>query len=123
LLVGFVGVWMMPDEAHIVTIATRDTHRRNGIGEMLLISAIEMAQERGQELVTLEVRVSNDAAIRMYEKYGFTEVGRRKRYYSDNHEDAYILTVDEVLTGGYRRRFEALREAHAQRFGDFGLDV
>jgi len=123
LLVGFVGVWMMPDEAHIVTIATRDTHRRNGIGEMLLISAIEMAQERGQELVTLEVRVSNDAAIRMYEKYGFNEVGRRKRYYSDNHEDAYILTVDGVLTQRFRQRFEALREAHAQRHGDFGLDA
>lgn len=119
LVVGFVGVWMMPDEAHIVTIATRDSHRRQGIGERLLIAAIELAQERAQPLVTLEVRVSNEAAIRMYEKYGFIEVGRRKRYYSDNQEDAYILTVDSVLTRRYRERFDELREAHRERHGDF----
>ena len=119
LIVGFVGVWMMPDEAHIVTIATRETHRLRGIGEALLIAAIEMAQARGQQLVSLEVRVSNGPALRLYNKYGFTEVGRRARYYSDNHEDAYILTVDSVLTRRYRQRFGELRAQHAHRWGDF----
>jgi ribosomal-protein-alanine N-acetyltransferase len=119
LVVGFIGVWMMADEAHIVTIATRESHRRHGIGEALLISAIETAQDRGQPLVTLEVRVSNDAAIALYEKYGFSEMGRRVRYYSDNHEDAYVLSIDSVLTRRYRQKLDELREAHARRWGDF----
>lgn len=119
LVVGFIGIWMMADEAHIVTIATRGTHRRHGIGEALLISAIETAQDRAQPLVTLEVRVSNDPAIALYEKYGFQEVGRRPRYYSDNHEDAYILTIESVLTRRFRARFDELRAAHARHWGDF----
>lgn len=121
LIVGVVGVWMMPDEAHIVTIATRGTHRRRGIGEALLIAAIEMAQESGEPLVTLEVRVSNEAALKLYEKYGFIEVGRRARYYSDNHEDAFILTIESVVTRRYRERFDALKTAHKSRWGDFLL--
>lgn len=119
LIVGFIGVWMMPDEAHIVTIATRESHRRQGIAEKLLISAIEISQARRQPLLTLEVRVSNDPALRLYEKYGFEEVGRRHRYYSDNHEDAYILTIDSVLTRRFKERFEPLRAEHARRCGDF----
>jgi [ribosomal protein S18]-alanine N-acetyltransferase len=121
LIVGFVGVWMMPDEAHIVTIATRESHRRMGIAERLLIGAIEMAQSRGQPLVTLEVRVSNEPALALYDKYGFEEVGRRHRYYSDNHEDAYILTIDSVLTRRFRARFEELRTNHSHRWGDYEL--
>jgi ribosomal-protein-alanine N-acetyltransferase len=119
LIVGFVGVWMMPDEAHIVTIASRGTHRRRGIGEALLISSIELAQELGQSLMTLEVRVSNEAALRLYEKYGFQIVGRRPRYYSDNHEDAYILTVDSVLSRRYGESFEQLRGQHRAQHGEF----
>lgn len=119
LVVGVVGVWMMPDEAHIVTIATRGTHRRRGIGEALLIAAIEMAQDSAEPLVTLEVRVSNEAALALYTKYGFQEVGRRTRYYSDNHEDAFILTINSVVTRRYRERFDALRAEHQSRRGDF----
>ncbi|MEO8457308.1 MAG: ribosomal protein S18-alanine N-acetyltransferase [Chloroflexota bacterium] len=119
LLVGVVGVWMMPDEAHIVTIATRESHRRRGIAERLLIAAIEMAQARHQPLLTLEVRVSNEPALALYEKYGFEQVGRRHRYYSDNHEDAYILTINSVLTRRFREMFEPLRADHARRWGDF----
>lgn len=122
LIVGVIGVWMMPDEAHIVTIATRGTHRRRGIGEMLLIKAIELAQERGQEAVTLEVRVSNWPAIAMYEKYGFLEVGRRKRYYSDNGEDAHILTANDVLTDEFAERFADLVVEHHRRYGPFEGD-
>jgi ribosomal-protein-alanine N-acetyltransferase len=113
---------MMPDEAHIVTIATRGTHRRRGIGEAMLIAAIEMAQDYDEPLVTLEVRVSNEPALKLYEKYGFKEVGRRYRYYSDNHEDAYILTIDSVVTRRYQEQFEALREDHARRWGEFHHD-
>jgi ribosomal-protein-alanine N-acetyltransferase len=118
LIVGFIGVWMLPDEAHIVTIAVRDSHRRQGIGELLLISTIELAQSLDQGLITLECRVSNGAALALYEKYGFQQVGLRPRYYSDNHEDAYVLTVSSVLTDSYQREFEQLKSEHRQRWGD-----
>jgi ribosomal-protein-alanine N-acetyltransferase len=122
LIVGFVGVWIMPDEAHIVTIATRESHRRRGIGEMLLISAIELAQDKRQPLVTLEVRVSNEPAISLYDKYGFEEVGRRSRYYSDNREDALILTVTSITSHHYGESFAQLRSDHASRWEQFGED-
>lgn len=122
LIVGFVGVWVLPDEAHIVTIAVRDGYRRQGLGELLLISAIELAQERGESLVTLEVRVSNVTAIELYRKYGFEQVGLRPRYYSDNQEDAYVLTVQSVVSDKYRARFEDLRAAHRRRWGHVDIE-
>ena len=121
LITGFIGVWMLPDEMHIVTIAVRDSHRRQGIGEMLLIAALHLAREETQPMVTLEVRVSNDAAIQLYQKYGFEQVGRRPRYYSDNHDDAYILTANAVTTSDYADRFARLREEHRARYGDFDV--
>ena len=121
VIVGFIGAWMLPDEAHIVTLAVRDSHRRRGIGALLVITAIELAQERGQSIVTLECRVTNEPALTLYEKYGFEQVGLRPRYYSDNHEDAYILTAGSVLTDRYRRDFEALRADNNRRYGDFEL--
>ncbi len=120
LVAGFVGMWLMADEAHIVTIATRESHRRRGIGERLLIAAIELAQQKHQPLVTLEVRVSNGAAIALYEKYGFEEVGRRPRYYSDNREDALIFTASAVTSQAFIERFNDLRSAHARRWEHFG---
>lgn len=121
LIVGFVGLWMLPDEAHIVTIAVRESHRRRGIGEKLLLAALDLARERNESVVTLEVRVSNEPAIKLYEKYGFEQVGLRPRYYSDNREDAYILTLDEVTTAAYTERLEEMRDKHLDRFGDFDL--
>jgi ribosomal-protein-alanine N-acetyltransferase len=119
LIIGFIGVWMLPDEAHVVTIAVRDSHRRKGIGELLLICAIDLARSRDQGLVTLECRIGNEPALALYEKYGFQQVGLRPRYYSDNHEDAYVLTVSSVLTDRYRRHLDQLKDEHARRFGDF----
>jgi len=122
LVVGFIGVWMMADEAHIVTLAVRGSHRRRGIGELLVASAIEMAQQAGQGLVTLECRVSNEPALALYEKYGFQQVGLRPRYYSDNHEDAYVLTVSSVMTRRYQVLLEQRRAEHARRWGGFEVE-
>ncbi len=119
LIVGFIGLWMLPDEAHIVTIAVRESHRRRGLGELLLITAIHLAQAKGQAMMTLECRVTNDAALALYRKYGFQEVGRRPQYYSDNREDALILTIDSVLSDSYRARFEALKAEHRRRWGEY----
>jgi ribosomal-protein-alanine N-acetyltransferase len=119
LIAGFVGLWMLPDEAHIVTIAVRESHRRRGLGELLLITAIHLAQAKGQAMMTLECRVSNEAALALYRKYGFQQVGRRPQYYSDNREDALILTIDSVLSDSYRARFEALKAEHRRRWSEY----
>jgi len=119
LVLGFIGLWMLPDEAHIVTIAVRNSHRRRGIGESLLISAIDESQRNGQGLMTLECRVTNEAALALYEKYAFEQVGMRPRYYSDNHEDAYVLTVSSITSEKYRNVFARLRSDHTHRWGDF----
>lgn len=118
LIIGFAGVWMLPDEAHLVSIAVRQSHRRLGIGERLLISAIEMAQRRGQAMVTLECRVSNEAALAMYEKCGFRQAGLRPRYYSDNHEDAYIMTASGIGAARYQSVLQDMKAEHVRRWGD-----
>lgn len=117
-LLGFIGLWLMVGEAHIVTVAVREAYRRMGIGERLLIAAIEQAEEHDQECVTLEVRASNEGAQLLYEKYGFARVGLRRRYYTDNNEDAVLMTTPDLVTPAHRTRFAELRERHQDRYPD-----
>jgi len=112
-IIGFVGLWIMVDEAHITAIAIRKSYRGQGIGESLLISAIESSADLGAQLVTLEVRVSNIIAQSLYLKYGFREVGKRVRYYSDNNEDALLMTTDNITSDNYISRFQESKNAHA----------
>jgi ribosomal-protein-alanine N-acetyltransferase len=114
-IIGYAGMWLMVDEAHITTIAVRTARRGKGLGELLLASLIEAAIGTGARRVTLEVRVSNETAQRLYRKYGFHQEGLRRRYYSDNNEDAYIMTTDSIQDAGYRRTFESLVQALRDR--------
>ena len=116
-IAGFVGLWYITDEAHIVAIGVRSEYRGLGLGEALLIAAIEQAIEREAQVVTLEVRVSNYVAQNLYKKYGFTERGIRKGYYSDNREDALIMTTGELSDTDYRATLRQLEAAHADRWG------
>ncbi|HZU75268.1 MAG TPA: GNAT family N-acetyltransferase, partial [Dehalococcoidia bacterium] len=100
-----------------VTVAVRTASRRQGIGELLLLTAIALAQQRGERVLTLECRVSNTGAQALYAKYGFRSVGVRKRYYTDNNEDALIMTTPEIQTPAYQAQFERLRTAHRERWG------
>ena len=109
-LLGYGGLWLVADEAHICTLAVHPGWRQRHIGELLLASLVEKAMELGSACVTLECRVSNYVAQNLYEKYGFNRVGLRKGYYSDNHEDAFIMTTDPIDTPEYQARFLALRE-------------
>ena len=95
-LAGFVGTWYMVDEAHIVSIGVRNQLRGLGIGELMLIAAIEQARELKSRVVTLEVRLSNFVAQNLYKKFGFSARGIRKGYYTDNREDALIMTTEPV---------------------------
>ena len=114
-IVGFAGVWLMVDEAHITTFAVRKTWRRQGVGERLLIALLALAEARGAREATLEVRPSNHPARRLYEKYGFAPVGVRPRYYSDDNEDALIMTTDRLDGRQMRDRLAGLRAAVAKR--------
>jgi len=115
-ILGVVGLWIMAGEAHISTIGVRPAYRRQGLGELLLISAIELAQIRHAHLITLEVRASNSVAQALYEKYGFIKAGVRRGYYSDR-EDAVIMTTDAITSAPFQSQFQRLKEAHAQTWG------
>lgn len=117
-VLGFIGLWLMVGEAHVVTFAVRESHRRMGVGERLLIAAFDCALENSQQCLTLEVRRTNDAAQRLYEKYEMEQVGVRPRYYTDNNEDAVIMTSPGLGEPVFRDRLERLREMHRSAFPD-----
>ena len=121
-IVGIAGFWVMVDEAHITTLAVRNTCRRQGIGERLLIAIIEMAVQLNATMVTLEVRFSNKQAQALYEKYGFQKVGVRRAYYSDNGEDALLLTTDSLTSSIFQSHFQQLKQAHRHRWGEVYLN-
>ena len=95
-LVGMLVLWMILDEAHIATIATHPDFRRQGIAKRLLVEALESAYNEGAQTALLEVRAGNEAALKMYARFGFEEVGNRKRYYKDNNEDAVLMTLKRL---------------------------
>lgn len=109
-VLGYSGLWLMVDEAHIATIASHPEWRGRGVGELLLLNMLRVAQQIQAINTTLEVRVSNQAAQNLYRKYNFEEVGRRKAYYQDNREDALIMTVTVFQTQAYAERLDVLEE-------------
>jgi len=104
-------MWLMVDEAHITTFAVHPAWRRQKIGERLLLAFLDVAVARQAREATLEVRLSNISARRLYEKYGFRPVGLRPRYYSDDGEDALIMTTEPIREAPYRDRMDRLRAA------------
>ncbi len=120
-IAGYVSVWYQGDEAHITEIAVRESLRGNGIGELLLIGSLRAAVEYGSHVMTLEARVSNFIAQRLYEKYSFKSVGIRKGYYSDNREDAVIMTTTPIGTEEYGRMLRELQDAWESRWGPINI--
>jgi ribosomal-protein-alanine N-acetyltransferase len=92
-IAGFIVVWLILDEAHIATIATHPVYRQMGIARRLLAESLRASRQRQASSATLEVRASNLAAQELYFQFGFEIVGRRRRYYRDNQEDALIMTL------------------------------
>ena len=107
---GYAGIWLMVDEAHITTFAVHPGFRRQRVGERLLQRLFEIAAVMNAEWLTLEVRASNLPAQRLYEKYGFRRAGVRRRYYSDNNEDALIMWTERIKDRSVKDRLSALRE-------------
>jgi ribosomal-protein-alanine N-acetyltransferase len=113
-IIGFAGLWMLAGEAHITNIAVRTKHRRRGIGEALLIGIIELAVKLEAHLITLEVRASNREAQKLYAKYGFVRVGQRRGYYTDNREDAVLMSIEDLKAAPVKDRLGRLKRAHAK---------
>lgn len=120
-LVGHAGFWLLADELHISTIAVQPEWRGLGLGEWLLLHLIEQGQPMGATLATLEVRLSNQVAISLYQKYGFAEVGRRPRYYSDG-EDALLLTTRPLASPDYQAMLAKRKTALRRRLGNLQID-
>jgi ribosomal-protein-alanine N-acetyltransferase len=115
-MLGFGGLWLMVDEAHIVTVAVEPGERGKGYGRLLVHALVKVATEHGMSVATLECRESNTVARALYRGYGFYEVGLRKKYYSDNHEDAVIMTTEEFGGDAYRARWARLEAEVKDRF-------
>jgi len=105
-LVGYAGTWHILDEAHITTIAVRPDMKRKKIGEAILNQILEDCYKDEIKYITLEVRVSNIAAISLYEKYGFKSLGSRKGYYQNNNEDALIMWTENIFWDKFKLRYQ-----------------
>ena len=114
-IVGFAGIWVLADEAHITNIAVRKQYQRRGLGELLLLSLIDLAKELKTSIMTLEVRASNIPAQKLYSKYGFTQVGIRHGYYIDNREDGILMSTESITSAPFQSRLQQLREALGQK--------
>ncbi len=95
-ILGYCGLYMAADEGEIINVAVCPECRKKGIGDLLLTALIEEGHRNGVSRFFLEVRVSNEAAICLYEKHGFVKQGIRKNFYQDIREDAYVMNrIDE----------------------------
>ncbi len=114
-VVGFCGLWFLLDEAHVTAIGVLAKYRGQGIGELLMAATVDLAAERGCKFVTLEVRASNTVAQNLYRKLGFIQVGVRPGYYSNNHEDALIMTTDAIASPAFQSHFQEIKRALAEK--------
>jgi ribosomal-protein-alanine N-acetyltransferase len=108
-IIGYGCFWLVVDQIHISTVAIAPSWRRKGLGELLFLAMIHQGLLKGGKMATLEVRESNRSAQSLYRKYGFQAVGRRKRYYVDNREDALVMNA-APLDGAYQDKLLLLQK-------------
>lgn len=102
VIMGYIGTWHIVDEAHITTLAVHPDYRRQHVADALIVKSLEDCYNEFIKYITLEVRVSNEPAIKLYEKYGFKSLGTRKGYYQDNNEDALIMWTENIFSDEYK---------------------
>jgi ribosomal-protein-alanine N-acetyltransferase len=103
-VVGYSGMMLVGEDAHVTTIAVDPAWHRHQIGSRLLLNIARDARERGARHLTLEVRVSNESAQGMYRKFGFRPAGIRKGYYVETNEDALVMWADDIDEPEYLER-------------------
>ncbi len=106
-IIGYGGMWRMYDEAHVTTIGVRHDLQHRGYGRIIFAGLVQAAYDMGAKWVTLEVRTTNENAMKMYEAFGFKVIGRRKGYYTDNGEDAIVMWSDSIHSPRFRKAYEA----------------
>lgn len=114
-IVGFAGLWLMGEQAHVTTIGVAPAYRGRRLGELLFLTMINTALEMNARWLTLEVRVSNRVAQNLYKKYSLQTAGTRKHYYSDNGEDAYLMWSDDLKSPAFQARLGTLRAEFQER--------
>jgi ribosomal-protein-alanine N-acetyltransferase len=107
-VVGYAGLICYGDEAHVTNIAVEPMLQGHGIASRLLLEQARAALHMGGNAISLEVRVTNWRAQRLYARFGFHPVGIRRNYYAELHEDALIMWTDDISTEAYRRRLDAI---------------
>ncbi len=105
-LIAYCGCWQILEEAHITNIAVHPDFRQKHIGEAMLKTIVDECYKNMAKYITLEVRVGNKPAIRLYEKYGFKSLGTRKGYYQDNNEDALIMWTENIFYDKFKLEYE-----------------
>ncbi|MGA7269716.1 MAG: ribosomal protein S18-alanine N-acetyltransferase [Acidimicrobiia bacterium] len=108
-VVGYAGLMMVGEEAHITTVVVDPDHRGGGVGTRMVLQLVEVALGSGARSLTLEVRVSNRAAQALYRRFGMSPVGVRKKYYVD--EDALIMWAHDIDSDGYSQRLVEIRDS------------
>lgn len=122
-IVGFMGVWYMHDQMHLVTIAVDPAAQGRGIGARLLLDCVDLAREAELPEVVLEVRVGNTRAQALYERFGFRRAGTLVAYYQDNQEDAHVMLSGPLADDASRARHEAIRDDLRARGAFADLDA
>jgi ribosomal-protein-alanine N-acetyltransferase len=110
-VVGYAGMICYGDEAHVTNVAVDPQHHRHGIATRLMYEELRQAKEMGAQAVSLEVRVTNWGAQRLYAWFGFHPVGIRRNYYQELNEDALIMWTDDVRSESFARRLERVADA------------
>lgn len=110
ILAGYIGIWKIIDEAHITTLAVHPDFQRMQIGQALIIQIIEECYKNMIKYITLEVRESNEKAIKLYEKFLFDSIGMRKNYYQDNNENAIIMFTQNIWYDKFKNNFALIKE-------------
>jgi ribosomal-protein-alanine N-acetyltransferase len=104
-IIGYGGAWIIIDEMHITTLGVDPEQRRKNIAEAIIVEFIDLAIKSRVRGITLEVRLSNIAAQKLYEKYGFQRQGMRKRYYEDNQETALLLWTEDLQSEAFQKLY------------------
>lgn len=107
--VGYTGIWKIADEAHITNLSVHPDFQNRKLAHRLLLATIDECYREKIKYITLEVRVSNKKAIGLYEKFGFKSLGKRKKYYQDNNEDAYIMWSENIFDKKYKDLYDKIK--------------
>lgn len=118
-LLGYLGAWVIIDEAHITTLAVAPEHTRKGVAFVLMNCLIADCYKNMVKYITLEVRVSNEPAISLYNKFGFKSLGARKGYYQDNGEDALIMWTENIWHAKFKKLHEEILSTSKEIEVDF----